>query len=192
MAEILIGVDEAGVGPWAGPLTAGVVVLPDDVVIPGVKDSKKIREETREELVDLIHETALFYAVNAIAPAMIDRLGITQVWNDLIKSLVDRARVHFPDARAIIDGNRVVPNLKNYSPVVKADDKYQCVSAASILAKYHQCGWMDDYHLQYPHYGFNKHRGYGTLKHKRALEALGPCPAHRRSYKPIKALLARS
>lgn len=191
MHEIMIGVDEAGMGPWAGPLTVGVVVLPVDVVIPGVKDSKKIREETREDLVDLIHEAALFHQVIGIGPAMIDRLGISTVWDSTVKSVIDQAREHFPYARTIVDGNRCVPHVKNYCPVVKADDKYQAVSAASILAKYHQCGWMDDYHSMYPQYGFNKHRGYGTAQHKKALEAHGPCPAHRKSYKPIKALLAR-
>jgi ribonuclease HII len=192
VAEILIGVDEAGMGPWAGPLTAGVVVLPEDVVIPGVKDSKKLKDEGRENLVDVIHQTALFYYVNAIGPAMIDRVGITQVWNDMIRGLAEMAQKHFPEARTIVDGNKIVPNLKNYCPIVKADDKYQCVSAASILAKYHQCGWMDDYHLLYPQYGFNRHRGYGTDQHKKALERYGPCPAHRKSYKPIKRLIDRS
>ena len=190
MHEILIGVDEAGMGPWAGPLTVGVVVLPENVVIPGVQDSKKLKDEGRENLVDSIHQTALFYYVLATGPENIDQFGISACWNGLVRQVIDKAREHFPDARTIVDGNRIVPFVKNYCPVVKADDKYQCVSAASILAKYHQCGWMDDYHLEYPQYGFNKHRGYGTVQHKKALEIHGPCPAHRKSYKPIKKLLS--
>ena len=192
MAEILIGVDEAGMGPWAGPLTVGVVVLPVDVVIPGVKDSKKIREETREDLLDLIHQAALFHQVIAGSPESIDKYGISHCWDTLVASAILEARKVFPDAKAIVDGNRVVPIVENYEPIVKADDKYQAVSAASILAKCHQCGWMDDYHVEYPQYGFNSHRGYGTPQHKKALETYGPCPAHRKSYKPIKAFLVRS
>jgi ribonuclease HII len=190
--EILIGVDEAGLGPWAGPLTVGLVVLQDNVIIPGVGDSKKIREETREELVDGIHQTALYYKVLAAAPDYIDNEGVYTAWDKMVEFAILEARKVFPDARVIVDGNRIISTVPNYCPVVKADDKYQCVGAASILAKYLQCGWMDDYHVEYPQYGFNKHRGYGTAQHKKALEKYGPCPAHRKSYKPIKALLARS
>lgn len=192
MAEILIGVDEAGMGPWAGPITVGVVVLPSDKKIRGVKDSKKIREETREALVDSIHREALFYEVLAAGPEEIDRLGIYGCWDRLVSSAIHHARKQHPEAVAIVDGNRIVQGVERCWPVVKADAIYQCVSAASILAKYHQCGWMDDYDLIYPEYGFRSHRGYGTPEHKDALRRLGPCPAHRRSYKPIKHILAHS
>lgn len=186
--DVVIGIDEAGMGPGAGPVTAAVVVLPADVLIMGVKDSKKLSEERREELVDAIHQAALFFKADAYEPAMIDRWGISTCWQELICWLARQAHKRFPRAEIILDGNRLV-GLSYVRPVVKADDKYLVVGAASILAKYTQCLWMEDYHQQYPIYGFDQHKGYFTALHKSRLEKYGPCPAHRRSYKPIKRLI---
>lgn len=188
---ILIGLDEAGLGPWAGPLTAAVVVLPDDVNLKGVRDSKKMSEEQRENAVDLIHEQALHYEAFAMEPEMVDRFGAGPAWKHIMRGLAQRARKKFPDARIIVDGNRLITGIGNQQPIPKADDKFTCVAAASILAKYAQCLWMDDYHSMYPQYGFDRHRGYGTPQHKQALERYGPCPIHRKSYKPIKRLLSQ-
>jgi len=190
MAEILIGIDEAGMGTLAGPLTAAIVVIKADKVPIGVKDSKKLREEQREELAALIMDAAEHYEVVAIGPEEIDRYGLSWCWLGAIKQIAMRTHIMRAPEEVdyILDGNRLV-ELRYVKPVVKADDKYPAVSAASILAKYTQCCWMDDYHLQFPEYGFDQHRGYATAEHKRKLKELGPCPIHRKSFNPVKTLL---
>ena len=190
MGQILIGIDEAGMGTLAGPMTAAVVVIEEDHVPAGVRDSKKLGEEQREELAALIMDEALFYRVVVRTPEEIDERGLSACWESAVRELIASISVIKLSKRheAILDGNRTV-GVAHVRPVVKADDKFPAVSAASILAKYTQCCWMDDYHLEYPGYGFDRHRGYGTSVHKRRLEELGPCPAHRKSYKPVKEAL---
>lgn len=191
MAEILIGLDEAGLGPWAGPITAGVVVLPSDVKLEGIRDSKKMTDESRENAIDLIHEQALYWRCCVIDSEKLDKMGAGPAWQRIMWLLAGNARGAYPKAKIIVDGNRLISGFNNQEPIPRADDTFACVSAASILAKYAQCCWMDDHHLEYPQYGFDRHRGYGTPQHKQALEKYGPCPIHRKSYKPIKKLLSQ-
>lgn len=196
MAEILIGIDEAGMGTLAGPLTAAIVVIEASRVPAGVRDSKKLKEEKREELAALIMDAAEFYKVIAVSPEEIDRDGLSWSWQVAVRTVARAAYLwHPPEAlwrepgeEFILDGNRLV-GLSYVRPVVKADDKYPAVSAASILAKYTQCCWMDDYHIQFPGYGFDQNRGYGTANHLQKLKELGPCPIHRKSFKPVKEAL---
>lgn len=190
MGQIVIGIDEAGMGTLAGPMTAAVVVIDDECIPVGVRDSKKLGEEQREELAALIMDEAIYYRVVVRTPEEIDQLGLSACWESAVRELIDSIRVVRLSKKheVILDGNRTV-GLAHVRPVVKADDKFPAVSAASILAKYTQCCWMDDYHLEYPGYGFDRHRGYGTVQHKERLEELGPCPAHRKSYKPVKEAL---
>ena len=189
MADILIGIDEAGMGTLAGPLTVGVVIIEDGKVPSGVRDSKKISEARREELAALIMDVADFYKVVTMEPEEIDVRGLSECWKRAVRSVAIDARVWMgEDCRIILDGNRLV-GLPYVHPVVKADDKYPAVSAASILAKYAQCCVMDDYHAQYPRYGFDRNRGYGTANHKKMLEELGPCPIHRKSFRPVRRSL---
>jgi ribonuclease HII len=182
--------DEAGMGPLAGPVTAAVVVLHPRCRLPGVKDSKKMTDESREALVDSIYEGALFYKIAIRTHEDIDRDGISKCWLDMMMELASAAHVKYPSNTIIVDGNRMVTGLPYVRPIVKADDKFLAVSAASVLAKYTQCLWMDDYHAEYPIYGFNRHRGYHTAVHVKRLEAHGPCPIHRKSFKPIQRLLS--
>ena len=190
MSEMLVGIDEAGMGTLAGPLTAAVVVIEDSKIPVGVRDSKKLKEEKREELAALIMEAAEFFKVVAVRPEEIDRDGLSTSWLWAVQMVAVEARLmRAPEKdEFILDGNRFV-GLPYVRPIVKADDKFPAVSAASILAKYTQCCWMDDYHLEFPAYGFDRHRGYGTVSHRRKLKELGPCPIHRKSFRPVKELL---
>jgi ribonuclease HII len=129
------------------------------------------------------------YKVLVRTPDQIDRFGLSACWQGAMGMLSNFAHKLHPDVEIILDGNRFVTGHSHVRPVVKADDKFLAVSAASILAKYTQCCWMDDYHLEYPQYGFARHRGYGTAEHKANLRRLGPCPIHRKSVKPVKEAL---
>lgn len=190
MAEILVGIDEAGMGTLAGPLTAAIVVIESDKVPIGVRDSKKLKEEKREELAALIMDAAEFFKVIAVPPEDIDKDGLSTSWYWAVRTVAMQAHIlrESENDVFILDGNRFV-GLQYVRPVVKADDKYPAVSAASILAKYTQCCWMDDYHKEFPAYGFDQHRGYGTANHLQKLKELGPCPIHRKSFKPVKKVL---
>jgi len=187
MATILAGIDEAGMGTLAGPLVAAVVVIEASRVPMGVRDSKKLSNDQREELAALIMAEAEFYNVVAVGPAVVDRAGLSPGWLRAVREVALQAHRMY-DGEIILDGNRLV-DLSYVRPVVKADDKYPAVSAASILAKYTQCCWMDDYHLKFPAYGFDQHHGYGTVNHMKVLKEVGPCPAHRKSFGPVKKLL---
>ena len=191
MQRIIIGLDEAGNGTWAGPLTAAVVVLTEDTMLNSVRDSKKMSENKREEAVDDIQQHALFWRIGFQTSARIDEDGIGYCWVSLMYSLASMARAKYPDAELIVDGNRFIAGIQEQTPIPKADDKYPCVRAASVLAKYAQCLWMDDYHIEYPEYGFDCHRGYGTKKHMAALKEHGPCRIHRKSYKPIQKIYSQ-
>jgi ribonuclease HII len=182
---IWIGIDEAGMGTLAGPMTAAVVCIESDQVPKGVRDSKKLGEEQREELAAKIMEVAVDFKTAVRTAEDIDKYGMSKCWEDMIRELCYFARLMHPKTQMILDGNRLV-GLSYVRAVVKADDRFLSVSAASILAKYVQCCWMDDYHNEYPQYGFNRHRGYGTVKHIRRLKELGPCPIHRKTFKPVK------
>ena len=192
MADVLVGIDEAGMGTLAGPLTAAIVVIEPSRVPVGVRDSKKLKEEQREELAALIMDAAQFYRVIAVSPEEIDRDGLSISWRWAIRGVALAAHIvcnhKIGEEEYILDGNRLV-GLPYVKPVVKADDKYPAVSAASILAKYTQCCWMDDYHKEFPEYGFDQHRGYPTANHLQRLKELGPCPIHRKSFKPVKKVL---
>lgn len=190
MGQIVIGIDEAGMGTLAGPMTAAVVAIDSALIPRGVRDSKQMKEEAREEVAALIMDTAEYYKVVTKGPEEIDERGLSTCWQEAIRELALSARIMIlPEKPEIIlDGNRLI-GLPYVRPIVKADDKYPAVSAASILAKYTQCCCMDDYHVLYPQYGFDRHRGYGTAVHKKKLKELGPCLIHRKSCKPVKETL---
>jgi ribonuclease HII len=190
MHGLLVGLDECGMGSWAGPMTAAVVVIASDKVPVGVRDSKKITPVIREDLSAEIMAAAEYYKIVYRTVEDIDTLGISDCWLSAIRELAIAARLMTlpQQLTMILDGSRWV-ELPYVASIPKADAKFPAVSAASILAKCHQCGWMDDLHLLYPRYQFCAHHGYGTADHLRLLKEHGPCPAHRRSYKPIKKLI---
>ena len=177
---LLSGVDEAGRGPLAGPVYAAAVILPRNCEIPGLNDSKKLSEKKREELFDRIRETALDYAV---ARAEVEEIEALNILNATFIAM-NRALAQLDPAPelALIDGNRNTGIALPSRCIVKGDATCADIAAASILAKVSRDRFMLDMAEQYPQYGFEKHKGYGTKLHYERLRAFGPSPIHRPSF----------
>ena len=179
------GVDEAGAGPLAGPVYAAAVILPRELDIPGLNDSKKLTEKRREALYDVITAQAVSYSVARVEAAEIDEMDILNARMLAMTRAIDGLSVK-PDL-ALIDGNRdhgsryaiKTPHIT----IVKGDGKSASIAAASILAKvsrdWYVSGELD---ALYPQYQFAKHKGYGTKLHYQMLDQYGPCPQHRRTF----------
>ena len=192
LIRALGGVDEAGRGPLAGPVLAAVVVLRPQQIIAGVKDSKQLTAGSRESLVPLIKSESIDWALGEATVAEIDELNILNATMLAMRRAVEGLKV-FPQLLRI-DGNRL-PELPGFSgrleAVIGGDRLCNAISAASVWAKVHRDKYMQDLDREYPAYGFAKHKGYPTVAHRQALRTLGPCPAHRHSFRPVKdALLA--
>ena len=180
--KLVCGVDEAGAGPLAGPVYAAAVILPEELEIPGLDDSKKLTEKKREALFDVITEQALSYSIARVEASEIDEIDILNARMKAMQLAIDGLSLQ-PDF-ALIDGNRdhgsrcavTTPHMT----IVKGDGLSASIAAASILAKVsrdrYAAGQM---HEAYPNYAFDKHKGYGTKLHYEMLDAFGPCPAHR-------------
>lgn len=177
---VVCGIDEAGRGPLAGPVCAAACILPQDLQIEGLNDSKKLSAKKREALYDIITEQAIAWAVCLIDEARIDEINILQATFEAMRGAVGKLSV-LPDY-CLVDGNRDpglgLPTLT----VVKGDAKCATVAAASILAKVTRDRLMVEYDGQYPGYGFAVHKGYGTKAHYAAIDKLGLCPIHRRTF----------
>lgn len=196
-----IGIDEAGRGPWAGPVFAGLVILSPEqeifLVKEGITDSKKLTSKKRESLFRLILKNSLFAKVKFHTVEKIDSVGVYKATKDLINELVEDIffneyleKSQFESPKILIDG--VFPLLKlryDHECIIKGDAKEPAISAASILAKVRRDDYMKKIHELYPHYGFAKHKGYGTKLHQEKLKELGPCEEHRKSFKPVKLLI---
>lgn len=182
------GVDEAGRGPLAGPVVVAAVVLNPLEPIDGLDDSKKLSEARRERLYPLIVERALAYCVVVIEPEEIDRLNIFQATMAGMSRAV--AGLTPTATEALIDGNRLPKDLPCPGRAIVGGDALEpAISAASILAKVSRDRLMVAMETQHPGYGFAVHKGYPTPAHLAALERLGPCSQHRRSFAPVKRLL---
>jgi len=183
----LCGVDEAGRGPLAGPVTAAAVMLDPERPIDGLRDSKKLSAAARERLADEIRECAVAWCVAEASVEEIDQLNILQA------TLLAMQRAVAGLSRAPddvwVDGNRCPDWAWRSQAVVKGDDKVAAIAAASILAKTERDHFMRRLHDDYPDYGFAQHMGYGTAVHLAALKAHGACPQHRRSFAPVKRVL---
>ena len=179
--EVICGVDEAGRGPLAGPVCAAAVILPKDLEIPGLNDSKKLTEKKREALYDIITEQAVAYGIAMASEHEIDEINILQATFLAMKRAVEALPVK-PDF-VLIDGNRE-PDLGDLplKTIVKGDSRSANIAAASILAKVTRDRYMMELGQEYPMYGFAIHKGYGTQKHYEALREFDACPAHRRSF----------
>ena len=201
---LIIGVDEAGRGPWAGPVTAAAVILDPARPIDGLTDSKKLSEKARERLAPLIRERALAWCVAEASVEEIDTLNIRQATFLAMRRAIFGQSQTVSDksgqfravlARAgliLIDGNALPGDLPAPArAIIKGDLTEPAISAASILAKTHRDAQMASLCKLHPGYGFSGHKGYGTAAHAAALAELGPCPVHRRSFAPVKALLRR-
>lgn len=173
------GVDEAGRGPLAGPVCAAAVILPEGVIIDGVNDSKKLSEKKRESLFDVIREQALSYS---IAYATVDEIEEINILNATMLAM--RRAIDGLDIKAdyaMIDGNKIPPIDIDAECIVKGDAKSMSIACASILAKVSRDRLLYKYAEEYPMYGFDKHKGYGTKVHREAILKYGPCPYHRKS-----------
>ena len=174
------GVDEAGRGPLAGPVCAAAVILPEDVIIDGVNDSKKLSEKKRESLFDVIREQALSYS---IAYATVDEIEEINILNATMLAM--RRAINGLEIKAdyaMIDGNKIPPIDIDAECIVKGDAKSMSIACASILAKVSRDRLLYKYAEEYPMYGFDKHKGYGTKVHREAILKYGPCPYYRKSF----------
>jgi len=178
--NLVCGVDEAGRGPLAGPVCAAAVVLPKGLILEGVDDSKKLTEKKREALFDVITEQALDWSVAFATVEEIEEINILNAAMLAMKRAVEGLKN--PVDFAIIDGNRKPPLEIDCEAVVKGDAKSMSVAAASILAKVSRDRILRQYAVDYPQYGFEKHKGYGTKVHVEALKKYGPCEVHRPSF----------
>lgn len=178
------GVDEAGRGPLAGPVVAAAVVLDPRRPIAGLADSKQLSASRREALAVAIRERAVAWGVAVVEPADIDRLNILQATFRAMRESLEALPLEPVLVR--IDGNRSPKLPWPVQTIVGGDRLDRAISAASILAKVHRDGLMLALHEQWPQYGFDRHKGYPTAAHLAALENHGPCPAHRRSFRPVR------
>ena len=178
--ELICGVDEAGRGPLAGPVCAAAVILPKHLQIPGLTDSKKLTDKKRRELFPVIQEQAIAYGIGLASESEIDEINILQATFLAMRRALDQLSVR-PEI-ALIDGNRETDFGLPVKTVVKGDSLSANIAAASILAKVTRDNLMVELAQQYPEYGFEIHKGYGTKAHYEALGTYGPCPIHRRSF----------
>ena len=199
---LVCGIDEAGRGPLAGPVFAAAVVLDDRSPILGLDDSKRLSPKRRTELATQIRESALAWAVAQATVEEIDRLNILKATMLAMVRALNLIQASIQDTRralgssdirpvplvALIDGNQLPADLPCPGrAIVGGDAKIPAISAASILAKTERDRLMGELALQWPGYGFERHQGYGTRAHLEALDRLGACPEHRRSFAPVRA-----
>jgi ribonuclease HII len=182
--EIICGVDEAGRGPLAGPVIAAAVILDSAKPIDGLNDSKLIKPAERYRIFSEIIDRAAGYAVAGVSCSVIDKINILQASLLAMRKAIEGLPLK-PDI-VYVDGDFLIPGLAiKQEPVINGDRLIAQVSAASILAKVARDAYMIRISSQFPEYGFENHKGYCTEEHLKALERFGPCPIHRRSFKPI-------
>lgn len=178
--DLICGVDEAGRGPLAGPVCAAAVILPKGLVIPGLNDSKKLTDKRRRELFPVIQQEAVSFGIAFASQEEIDEINILQATFLAMRRAIDQLdpKPQF----ALVDGNRETDFGVPCKTVVKGDSLSASIAAASVLAKVTRDDWMIQAAEKYPGYGFEIHKGYGTKAHYAALEKLGPCAIHRRTF----------
>ncbi len=192
LPDLVAGVDEAGRGPLAGPVVAAAVILHPERPISGLRDSKKLSAKRREELEAVIKRQAVCWSVAWSDSAEIDSLNILSATMLAMRRAILRLAVV---PRAVqVDGNHL-PDLRfrdrniDGLAIVGGDGRIESISAASIIAKTVRDRMMVAMHARYPVYEFARHKGYGTELHRARLKEHGPCPEHRRSFSPVRALL---
>lgn len=177
------GIDEVGRGCLAGPVIAAAVILKKDLSIPGLSDSKKLTPKKRQEISDLIRSDALDWGIGIIGHEIIDEVNILQATRFAMHEAI--LKLQFRPDFLLIDAV-VLPDVDiPQQGILKGDSVSASIMAASIIAKVARDRIMDELDLQYPGYGFAKHKGYGTADHFKALEKFGPCPCHRRSFRGV-------
>ena len=177
---LICGIDEAGRGPLAGPVTAAAVILPKDCQILYLNDSKKLSEKRREELFVQIKEQAIAWAVGIATPQRVDEINILQATYEAMRSAIRQLN---PAPQVLLNDAVTIPGVDLIQePIIKGDAKSVSIAAASVLAKVTRDHMMVEYDALYPEYGFAKNKGYGTAVHIAALKEYGPCPIHRASF----------
>lgn len=176
----IAGVDEAGRGPLAGPVCAAAVILPEHLEIPGLNDSKKLTDKKRRELFPIIKEQAIAYGIAFASEQEIDELNILQATFLAMQRAIDQ--LEGKASFALIDGNREKDFGLPVMTVVKGDSRSANIAAASVLAKVTRDEYMEELAKEYPQYGFEIHKGYGTKAHYAALTEHGASPVHRQSF----------
>lgn len=184
---LVAGVDEVGMGPLAGPVVAAAVVLPADVAVDGVADSKAVPKAKRETLAGQIAASALAIGIGMVDVDEIDAINIYQAGLLAMRRAVEALPL-VPN-HLLIDSRRIPECPIQQTSVDDGDATVYSIAAASIVAKVHRDRLMRELDARYPGYGFAAHAGYATAAHLRALRSLGPCPVHRRSFAPVRALL---
>ena len=178
--SLVCGVDEAGRGPLAGPVCAAAVILPPQLEIPGLNDSKKLTDKKRRELFDVITAEAVSYGIAFASEREIDEINILQATFLAMERAL--SQLDPKPELALIDGNRARDFGLPVRTIVKGDSLSASVAAASILAKVTRDRFMEEQDEKYPEYGFAIHKGYGTKRHYAALREYGACPIHRQSF----------
>lgn len=179
--KIEAGCDEAGRGPLAGPVFAAAVIWPQNLLINEIRDSKKLNEKQRIKLHSLIEENAIDYAVSMVSESEIDKINILNASILAMHNSLSELRDDFNFI--LVDGNRFKAYGEiEYETIVKGDDKYLSIAAASILAKFYRDEHMLQLHKIYPQYGWNTNKGYPTKKHIEAIQKYGICEFHRKSF----------
>ncbi len=180
------GIDEAGRGCYAGPVFAAAVILPKDFFHPMLNDSKQLTEKERDLLRPIIELESIAFAVAAVDNTVIDDINILQASFNAMHLSIDKLQT--TPRFLLIDGNRFKPYKKiKYECIIKGDGKYASIAAASILAKTYRDEFMKKMHREFPHYGWDSNKGYGTAQHRIAIEEFGLCKYHRKSFNILPA-----
>lgn len=180
---VIAGLDEAGKGAWAGPVVSAAVILPEQVSLPGLNDSKLLSKEKRESLYDLVIEQAISYGIGIQDAYAVDEIGLAEAHRQSMRDAV--AALEKKPELLLVDGKGISKLGIETVCVVKGDQKSRCIAAASVLAKVTRDRLMEAYGKEHPDYGFAQHKGYGTKMHEEALVKHGPCNLHRLSYTPV-------
>ena len=185
--RLIAGVDEAGKGSWAGPIVAAAVILPEKFDPKKVNDSKVMTPRQREQMFVHITRAAISWAVGVVSPQFIDRRGIVAANK---KALLDALKkLHVRPQAILVDAVKLKVGKKPVKSIIDGDAKVLSIAAASVVAKVVRDQLMIGQHRLFPKYDFHIHKGYGTSRHARLLKIYGPCPIHRRTFKPVKELI---
>ena len=182
----IAGVDEVGVGPLAGPVVAAAVVLPERIELIGLDDSKRVRPKLREKLATEIREVAVGVGIGEVRVEEIDQIGIYHASLEAMRRAVKSLERNVKVEHVLVDARTIPGVLQPQTSIIKGDQKDASIAAASIVAKVYRDQLMQKLSDRYPAYGFEQHMGYGTAAHMAALDRVGPCPAHRRSFAPVE------
>jgi ribonuclease HII len=177
------GMDEAGRGAWAGPVVAAAVILPQGLVIKGLKDSKLLSPKKREELFIVIQKNAIAVGVGIVSEKIIDNEGIIAATRKAFLQAADKIK-EMADY-LLVDGIKIFEHSLPTEFHIKGDRKIASIAAASIVAKVTRDHMLEDYHQKHPAYGFDQHKGYGTAEHQEKLNRHGWCDIHRKSFRPV-------